>query len=160
MKPNPSGQTHVYDYCIDEHGDWFCEGNPVTDPVLFRVLSRSLFQQGEIYFIRCEGEIHPVRVIDAPLWIRYIHVQRDALDQVKKVDVELRDGRKEPLAAESLTASGNEAVYCLATRRRLKARFAKAAYYELAQYIEMEDDQFYLVIAGNRYYIHSDNFVS
>ena len=29
-------QRHSYDYYIDEHGDWFCQGNPVLDPQLFR----------------------------------------------------------------------------------------------------------------------------
>ncbi len=149
----PPKQTHIYDYYIDERGDWLCEGNPVTDPDLFRLLSRSLFQDKSGYFVRCEGEVHPVRVSDAPLWIRYIHAQQSCDGKLLGVEIELQDGRREPLAPETLTISNNDALYCLATARRMKARFGKVAYYELTRHVEMEENEekFHLSIDGRRY---------
>lgn len=153
MEPREAGQKHLYDYYIDEHGNWFCEGNPVTDSQLFRMLSRSLFEKVGKYFLRCEGEVHPVRVADAPLWVRYIHVRTDSGENPISVEIELQDGRLEPLQPETLSLAGDDALYCLATHRRLKARFGKIAYYELARYIQMDEShgEFYLVIAGRRY---------
>lgn len=148
-------QQHLYDYYIDEHGRWFCEGNPVTDVRLFRSLSRSLFEDNGKYFLRCEGEIHPVRCADAPLWIRYVNIARDAAGKMAQVEIELEDGRRESLAADTLTVVDDNALYCLATHRRLKARFGKIAYYELTQYLETEDDRFYFVIGGRRRDIRS-----
>jgi len=146
-------QKHIYDYAIDEQGNWFCEGNPVTDHNLFQMLSRSLFEKDGGYFIRCEGEIHPVRVADAPVWIRYVHVQTDSAGNPASVDVELQDGRRELLAAETLTVGRKHGLYCLATHRRLRARFGKVAYYELTRYLQMEENgtQFFLIIDGRRY---------
>lgn len=152
-------QKHVYDYYIDEQGNWFCEGNPVADQKLFRLLSRSLFRENGKYFIRCEGEVHPVRTADVPLWIRYVHVVKDTVGNLMEVEIELEDGRREPLAADTLSVTGNEALYCLATRRRLKARFGKVAYYEFTQYMQSDDNaaSFYFIIDGRRYPLTADS---
>lgn len=152
-----SRQKHVYDYFVDEQGNWFCEGNQVTDRQLFRLLSRSLFQRDGRYFIRCEGEVHPVRVADAPLWIRYVHVKTDTAGNLITVETELHDGRRHSLEAETLHVAGDQALYCLTTPRRLLARFGKVAYYELARYLQMDEDseRFYLTINGRCYEIRS-----
>ena len=139
---SPPRQTHIYDYFIDEHGGWFCEGNPVTDPQLFRVLSRSLFQSEGRYFIRCEGEVHPVRVADAPLWIRYVFPRLDQDGKILEVDLELQDGRREILAPETLVLSPDTTA-------------GKVAYYELARYIEEDEGAraFHLEVKGRRFEI-------
>lgn len=147
-------QQHTYDYFIDGHGKWSCEGNPIEDPDLFRILSRSLFVEDGLFFIRCEGEIHPVRVADAPLWVRYVHVTPGADGNPQTVELELQDGRREPLDPTTLTVSNSDALYCLATHRRLKARFDKVAYYEFTRFLHMDGDDdpvFYFLIAGRRY---------
>jgi hypothetical protein len=151
-----SQQRHHYDYFVDEHGSWFCEGNPVTDEQLFRVLSRSLFEKNGGYFIRCEGEVHPVRVADAPLRVRYVFPRKDPNGQLAEIELELQDGRREMLAPETLYAApGFTALYCLTTPRRIKTRFGKVAYYELARYIEEErgDKTYYLDLGGVRFII-------
>lgn len=149
-----TSQQHLYDYFIDELGRWFCEGNPVTDADLFRMLSRALFERDGRLFVRCEGETHPVRVADAPLWARYVHLRVGPDGSLVDVEIELEDGRREPLAAESLV-SGREgtALYVLATPRRLTARLGKAAYYELARHLRQDHEAgpFYLLIGGKRF---------
>jgi uncharacterized protein len=153
-----SRQKHRYDYYIDSHGDWFCEGNRVADQQLLRVLSRSLYTEGAGFFIRCEGEVHPVRVADAPLWIRYVHLKKDEQGELIRIEIELTDGRRENLDGKTLSIADEQALYCLATHRRLKARFGKVAYYELAQHVQTDDEgsSFYLVINGRRYHVQSD----
>jgi uncharacterized protein len=151
-------QRHNYDYYIDEHGDWFCQGNPVLDSQLFRLLSRSLFEREGRHFIRCEGEVHAVRVADAPLWIRYVHLHVGPQDELQRVEVELQDGRREDLVAATLTTSQNHALYCRVTRRRLKARFGKIAYYELTRHLQMASDgsSFFFMIGGKRFDIRPE----
>jgi uncharacterized protein len=153
-----SQQKHIYDYFIDVNGNWFCEGNRVTDQQLLRVLWRSLFAQGDGYYIRCEGEVHPVRVADAPLWVRYVYLQKDAQGELFRIEIELYDGRREELDAETLSIVNEQALYCIATQRRLRARFGRAAYYELAQHAQTDDDgaTFYFVINGQRYGVKSE----
>lgn len=151
-------QRHSYDYYIDDHGNWFCEGNPVVDEQLFRILSRSLFERDGRCFLQCEGEIHPVQFADAPLWVRYVHLQTDSRGNLLAVDIELVDGRRESLDAETLSVAHNQALYCRATRRRLKARFGKAAYYELTRHLHTDasETRFYFIIANQRYDIRPE----
>jgi uncharacterized protein len=148
-------QRHQYDYFVDEYGNWFCEGNPVTDEQLFQMLSQSLFQRDGRYFIRCEGEIHPVRAADAPLWIRYVFPQKGSDDRLTKVELELQDGRRELLDPRSLSVAHGYALYCLTTPRRIRTRFGKVAYYELAEYFQeaQETGTFYLVVGDTRFEI-------
>ncbi len=156
MTPSgPRRQRHVYDYFIDEQGKWFCEGNPVEEPELFRLLSRSLFEKDGGYFVKCEGEVHPVRTADAPLWVRYIHARTTADGTLHEVEIELEDGRREPLNPETLRVCGDRALYCRATRKRLLARFGKVAYYELARHIQLDRDGFYIVFGGRRHPIRA-----
>lgn len=146
-------QKHLYDYYIDAHGNWFCEGNPVSDPELFRVLSRSLFEKNGRYYLRCEGEVHPVRTADAPLWVRYVFIHEDPDGALQSIDIQLEDGRREPLRPETLTLKGDNALYCRATRKNLLARFGKSAYYELASrlMIDPETERYTLTVSGQIY---------
>lgn len=146
-------QKRVYDYFIDAHGNWFCEGNPVTDSDLFRMLSRSLFEKDGRYYVRCEGEVHPVRVADAPLWVRYVFLDEDSEGKIRAVHIQLEDGRRELLRPETLSVKEETALYCLATRRNLLARFAKPAYYELTSRLtyEPESQTYVLTVAGRSY---------
>ncbi|MEJ5347709.1 MAG: hypothetical protein WHS46_03350 [Desulfosoma sp.] len=146
-------QKHVYDYFIDAHGNWFCEGNPVTDPELFRMLSRSLFERDGRYYVRCEGEVHPVRVADAPLWVRYVFLDEDTDGNIQAVHIQLEDGRREALRPETLSVRAESALYCLATRKNLLARFAKPAYYELASRLvyDSQSQKYVLQVAGQSY---------
>lgn len=151
----PEGQRHVYDYFVDEHGQWFCEGNPVIDNEVFRLLSRSLFEEDGKYYVRCEGEVHPVRVADAPLWVRYIHPGFSSHGELESVEIELTDGRREKLHPNTLILEGDSALYCLATRKNLKARFGKTAYYEIARYIDWNEQtqRFVITVGGKKYTI-------
>jgi hypothetical protein len=148
-------QKHTYDYHIDCHGNWFCEGNPVSDPDLFRMLSRSLFADRAYFFVRCEGEVHPVRVDDAPLLVRYVHVITDSSGELSSVEIELEDGRRESLNAETLQAE-QDVLYCIATPRRLKAKLGKTAYYELTRYMheDLESGELYFLIAGRKHAVY------
>ncbi len=145
---------HSYHYLIDAHGNWFCQGIPVLDRDVFKVLSQSIRQRGkDAYFVRCEGEEHGVQVMDAPLFVHCVHVDLDSAGQLLHVEIELTDGRQESLAAETLETFNKNSLYCLATPHRLRAKFGKLAYYELTRYLQATTDEetFYLIIEGKRF---------
>jgi hypothetical protein len=148
-------QEHRYQYFIDEEGNWFCEGHPVQDRDLLTLLSRSLVKRGGSYLVACEGEVHPVTVADAPLVVRHVHRDVGPGGKLKRVELELVDGRREALQAETLEISSGHVLYCRATPRRLRTRFSRPAYYELMRHLEMEGEfeRFYLVIEGKRHFI-------
>jgi uncharacterized protein len=99
-----------------------------------------------------------VRVADAPLWVRYVHLQTDSRGNLLSVDIELQDGRREPLDADTLSVAHSRALYCRATHRRLKARFGKIAYYELTRYLQTDaaETSFFFIIANQRFDIRTE----
>ncbi|MGC8720101.1 MAG: hypothetical protein ACP5TY_08845 [Thermodesulforhabdaceae bacterium] len=151
----PPHQKHIYHYVIDRNGNWFCEGNPVLDRDLLKILSSSLFEKDGRYYIRCEGEIHPVEVEDAPLWVKYVHISRNVEGEIEKIEIELIDGRKEILRPETLWLEGESGLYCLATRKNLRTKFGKIAYYELANNISWQEENhsYCLEVNGRTYNI-------
>lgn len=154
-KPVTMTRKRRYEYYIDEEGSWFCEGQPVQDRELLVLLSRSLVERGGRYLVACEGEVHPVTVVDAPLVVRHVHREVGPGGELKRVEIELVDGRREALQAGSLEISSEHILYCRATPRGLRTRFSRPAYYELMRHLEMEGDfeRFYLVIQGKRHFI-------
>lgn len=151
----PPGQKHIYHYTIDRNGDWFCEGNPVADRDLLKILSTSLFEKDGRYYIRCEGEVHPVEVEDAPLWVKYTYIFKNSSGEIEKVEIELTDGRREVLRPDTLWLEGESGLYCLASRKKLRTKFGKIAYYELANEICWQENSksYCLVVAGKTYTI-------
>jgi hypothetical protein len=151
----PPNQKHIYHYLIDRNGDWFCEGNPVLDRDLLKILSTSLFEKDGHYYIRCEGEVHPVEVEDAPLWVKYTHISRNSSGEIEKIEIELTDGRREILRVETLWLEGESGLYCQASRKKLRTKFGKIAYYELANEINWQESSksYCLVVDGKTYTI-------
>jgi len=149
-------ENYRYQYFIDEEGNWFCDGRPVTDRDLTAFLSRCLVERDGDYVVACEGEVHLVTVADAPLVVRHIHRQLGAGGGLERVEIELGDGRRETLDGETLEISPQHILYCRATPQGLRARFCRPAYYELMGHLEMEGDfaRFYVAIGGRRYVIN------
>lgn len=70
--------------------------------------------------------------------------------------VTLNDGRSEPLSPDTLTMGEDNVIYCRVKDGRFPARFARKAYYQLAEKLVQEDDRFFLEQGGRRYYLGTD----
>jgi hypothetical protein len=159
MKEKPEQAPHLYHYLIDDVGNWYCEGQPVTDRDVFSMLSRSLHKtEAGGYVIRCQGEEHPVEVLDAPLFVHCVHLETNPSEALNRVTIELADGRREPLNPETLVSPDNRSLYCLATPHRLKAKLGKLAYYELTRHLQWDEstEDFYFVIGAGRFVVASE----
>jgi len=144
-----AGRGRVYDYRIDEQGAWFCQGNPVTDQDLHRLLSRSLFRDEGGYFIRCQGEVHPVAVADAPLLIAALESSPDGNGGLAEARIRLSDGRVLRLDGPLLVSAQN-VLYARLGRRKLLARFARQPFYELTRYLERDGRGYFVRVGGRR----------
>ncbi len=152
-----SGKTpHLYHYLIDDVGNWYCEGQPVTDRDVFTMLSRSLHKTEDgKYVIRCQGEEHPVEVLDAPLFVHCVHPETAPSGALNRVEIELADGRREHLNPETLVSPDNSSLYCRATPHHIKAKLGKLAYYELTRHLQWDEEteEFYFAVGGKRFVI-------
>lgn len=151
----PDITDRCYHYKIEADGGWWCENNPVGDQDLFRQLSRSLFARDGRYFVRCQGEVHPVEVVDAPLMVADVDFASDAEGRLIGATLHLADGRAYPLT-DSLTASDDNRLYALVGPRSLRAAFDRQAYYRLTTLLAQDGDRFYIPVGGRNFYIAPD----
>ncbi len=146
-------RERVYDYRITAQGNWICQGNPVNDPDLACLLSRSLSADPKGGFlVRCQGEVHPVRVEDAPLRVDGLEIRTDTQGRPVRVELILADGRVFGLS-DNLTVSDSNRLYLTLMELGLEALFSRRAYYELTRYMDQDNHGYYIPLAGERFYI-------
>lgn len=148
----PVTRDRTYNYRIDEQGAWTCEANPINDPDLCRILPRSLFKDDDgCFWVRCEGEVHPVRVEDAPLVVKAVDLEIDETG-LARVELNLADGRRVPLT-DSLRVGRGGALYARVGKQGLWARFERPPFVELTRFLEEDQGRYFLTIGGRRFVI-------
>ncbi len=146
-------EPRVVQYFVDREGEWWSDGWPVDDHELRDELSRSLFAEGGRLFIRCDGEIHPVAVEIAPLFVRDVDERRDASGALVAIEIHLHDGRSETLRPQTLAVDERDRLFCEATPARLRALFTRPAFYRLMSNLRQDEDGYHLRVGGVRYAI-------
>ena len=100
-------------------------------------------------FDRCRIEVE-----DTAFVVRSVE-WRNREDQKENIRILLSDGSEEELSLESLFISEENILYCFVKSDTFKARFARKSYYQIARYIQYDDQvhKYYLQVNGNRFFI-------
>ena len=154
-RPPPSHQKRLYDFRIDAQGRWFCQGNPVIDPDLLCLLGRGLYKTEEGYKVRCQGEVHPVIVADAPYLVSDLNLELDPAGKLAAVELVLNDGRAFPLS-DALSVSAENVLYVrlgAGPGSLMEARFARRPFFELMRFLEKEGGKYFIRVAGRCFYL-------
>jgi hypothetical protein len=145
--------ARVYEFHIDDEGDWWSDGWFLDDPELRDQLSRQLFLDDGQLKVRCQDEIHPVTAAITPLFVRDVEVGLAADGVLRSVHVVLHDGRTEPLKAETLRVDDRDRLLCEASDVPLPALFFRPAFYRLMQHLQEHDGRHFFDIDGIRCYV-------
>lgn len=130
---------------LDRDGVFWHQGSPIEHPRLTRALLRWLDlrpSDGRPIVRLDERRYAYVHVDDAMLLVTSILWRGDRPIAV------LNDGTEEPLALDTLTVAGDDALYCKARDRELPARITPSAALSLADHVEERDGGFVLRAAG------------
>ncbi len=152
--------TDVTPYCrlrIDKEGRWFHEDREIVHPAIYQFFNRCLRrEEGGRYVICTEDQMCAVEVEDAPfVVVRVVHEQSSCGQQGDFI-IQLNDGTRERLATDSLWVGPHNVLYCKVKSGTFHARFLRPAYYQLAEFVEYEEEsgRFYIERGGVRHYIH------
>ena len=139
---------------IDKEGRWFYKGAEM----IHREFIRLFYQRMEIdslgrYIINWGGSRCYVEVEDTPFVVR--RTQLENLEQASDSHfiLFLSDDTQEDLAPDTLLIGNDNVLYCEVKNRAFPARFDRAAYYQLTEHVEEENDEFFIPLNGEKYYI-------
>ena len=137
---------------IDKEGKWFHKGIEMIHKGIVNEFYRSLAtdSNGE-YLIVMGNEKCLVEVEDTPFIITRVEFENAA--EGERIVLSLIDDTKENLDPDTLSVGEDNVLYCRIKNNTFKARFSRAAYYQLASRIKEEGDKFYLPLKNKKYYI-------
>jgi hypothetical protein len=143
---------------IDKDGKWFHNGaEMINRGIVLDFYSHLTIDDSGMYIIKRGNEICYLEVEDTPFIVSRVEFEKGAGDE-ERVILSLIDDTREYLAPESLHVGNDNILYCYIKQGLFRARFSRAAYYQLASRIKEEGDKYYLPLNNKKYLIgiHSE----
>ena len=142
---------HIF---IDKEARWYHRGVEM----IHREFIRLFYQNMELdpqnrYVINWKGERCYVEVEDTAFVVRRAVYQDGTRPQKARITLYLSDDTREELQPDTLSVGKNNILYCRVKNRTFPARFDRAAYYQLAEYIEEKNESYHLSLNGKKYSI-------
>jgi len=140
---------------IDKEGRWFHKGAEM----IHREFIQLFYQHMRIdslgrYVINWAGEQCYVEVEDTPFVVRRVVFKERSQANTARFTLLLSDDNQEDLSPDTLFVGNGNVLYCRVKNSTFPARFTRAAYYQLGEYIEEENGEFFLPLNGEKYVIH------
>ncbi len=143
---------------LDKEGRWFHEGQEITHSRTCLLFSRSLRRDpAGIYYISVGRESSRVVVEDAPYVVKSVTIQKGPEGVPRGYILHLNDGTEEPLGVGSLAVSAQNVMYCKVKEGSERARFLRAAYYQICAHLQEGDGEgghYWLPLGERRIVIH------
>jgi hypothetical protein len=139
---------------IDKEARWYHKGVEM----IHRKFIRLFYQNMELdshgrYVINWEGERCYVEVEDTAFVVQRAVYLDGSQTRNAQIILTLSDDSHEELQPDTLYVGNHNVIYCRVKGRTFPARFSRAAYYQLAKYIEEENEAYYLPLNGKKYRI-------
>jgi uncharacterized protein len=140
---------------VDQEGDWYYRGDKITRQDIIELFLTNLhFVTGGTFLINWMGQRCTLQVADTPFIVS--RVDRIRLEDEKREEVVICLKHlpvQEVLDLSTLKVGEGNIPYCSVRNGQFRARFSRAAYYQLASWIEQDLDTgtFYLELNGRQY---------
>jgi hypothetical protein len=145
--PAPAQKQGSASLFLDKEGRWFHEGVEITHGRTHLLFSKSIRRDptGK-YYVHVGPESAEVIVEDAPYTIRSVTLQEESDGPPMDYILHLNDETQECLESGSLDVSEQNVMYCRVKGGTERARFLRAAYYQICAKLEYDetDDRYWL----------------
>jgi uncharacterized protein len=143
------------DIRVDEEGDWTHRGVRIDrDDFIQLFLDHLVRCPDGSYVIEWKGSQCPIEVADTPFVVTRVDREEEGAAGEAVVRLTLKHlPHRERLDPRSLAVGAANILYCRVHEGRFPARFARPAYYQLAEWI-VEDEEtasFFLQLGASRY---------
>jgi hypothetical protein len=139
---------------IDRNGKWFHKGVEIIRGEILDEFYKCLTTDscGEYLIILGEEKCF-VEVEDTPFIITRVEFGNTEKPAEERIILYVIDDTREILDPVTLSVGDENILYCRIKNNKFKARFSRAAYYQLASHIKEEGDKYYLPLKNKKYYI-------
>jgi hypothetical protein len=148
------------DIKIDKDGIWYYRGAHMFRKDILRVFFEHLkMDDCGKYFVELNEEIYYLDVEDTALVVTAVYKTESPINCHEQIDVLLSDECLEKLDLRSLSVGKDNVMYCRIKDGKFTARFTRNSYYQMAEFIEMDEaaDRFYIALNNERYFINTIN---
>ncbi len=147
------------DIKIDKDGIWYYQGAHMFRKDILCVFFEHLkMDDCGKYFVELNEEIYYLDVEDTAFVVTAVYKTKTPINCHEQIDVLLSDECLEKLDLGSLFVGKDNVMYCRIKDGKFAARFTRNSYYQMAQFIEMDDtaDRFYIALNNERYFIKNN----
>jgi len=144
------------DIRIDKEGVWYYKGNEIFRDEIVKYFYQNLKKdEAGRYLIEIEGEVCFLEVEDTPFVVRAVYRCIVEEDNEECIFLLLTDQSIEKLNPDSLRTGKDNVLYCSIKNDVFFARFSRASYYQIADFIEYDDreDEYYISLNGRHFRI-------
>jgi len=139
---------------IDKEGRWYHQGVEMIHRDFIRLFYQNMELDGDgRYLITWNGTRCYVDVEDTAYVVTRVSLERGSGHQPSRLEISLSDDTQEVLAPDTLQVGKDHVLYCKVKSDAFPARFTRAAYYQLADFIEEDGSGYFLDLNGRRHYI-------
>lgn len=144
------------DIRIDKDGIWYYRGVEMSRKDIVNLLYRHLKRdETGRYLIEMGNERCYPDVEDTPFVIKAVYLSFSEEKGEDAIYLLMPDDTLEKLDPSTLRIGDDNILYCTVSEPDFEARFSRASYYQLAEYIEHDpkNDLFYILLNGQSYYL-------
>ncbi|MCJ7687401.1 MAG: DUF1285 domain-containing protein [Desulfobacteraceae bacterium] len=143
---------------IDKEGRWYHQGAEMIHREFIRLFYQNMVLDSKgRYLINWANERCYVEVEDTAFVVRRVSYEEGNQDRASRIELSLSDDTKEALMPDSLCVGRENVLYCKVKSGLFPARFNRAAYYQLAEYIEEKDEIYVLPLNGKDFVIRAQD---
>lgn len=144
---------------INKDGLWYFKGTEMHRKDIIKYFYQNLkHDESGRYYIELENDVASIEVEDVPFVVNAVYRGYSENSGKEFFEIVLNEESRDELLPETLWINDENVLYCSVKQNRFTARFSRAAYYQLSEYIEVEGEReplYYLPLNGLKYYINT-----
>lgn len=148
------------DIWVDKDGVWYYRGNEMFRKEFVNLFYQNLTRDGfGKYIIEMANDRCYIEVEDAPFVVKAVDKSKSEENDRETINILLNNSDMDELDLSTLKIKANNVLYCSVKNKTFDARFSRAGYYQLAEFIEYDDeaDSYYISLNNQIYTIKFSN---
>ncbi|MBN2515035.1 MAG: DUF1285 domain-containing protein [Deltaproteobacteria bacterium] len=141
---------------VDKDGVWYYRGKEMFRKEFIDLFYQNLTRDGSgRYIIEIANDRCYIEVEDVPFVVKAVYKSKAEKNDRETISILLNNSDMDELDLSTLQIRENNVLYCSVKNKTFGARFSRAGYYQLAEFIEYDEgtDSYYISLNNQIYTI-------